>query len=188
MTAGQDQVNTETASTRREGRDHRGKFARTINTAERDAEAARMRARGHTYRQIAIHLGVDVAAAHEMVKRVLAETVAEAADDVRQIELERLDAVLITLDELRETVLGVLRRKHYAFSNGRLMYLGEEPLEDDDVALRAAAQLAGIEDRRVKVSESRRKLLGLDIPVKQEIDLSGGVEYRIVGVSTEDLT
>lgn len=175
-------------STALAGRDGGGKFARTIDTAERDAEAARLKARGFTYRQIAAAIGVDVSTAHDMVKRILRETVQEPADELRLIQCERYEAQLLRLEAMERTVHEVLARKHYAFSNGRLMMLpgvdGEpgEILEDDDVVLRAVAQLASLEDRRMRVAAQLSELMGLKIPVKQEIQLDAGVEYRIIGV------
>lgn len=168
--------------TNRTGRDGHGRYTRTIDTAGRDAKAARLRADGWEYRDIGRELGFSASNAYEAVQRVLKETVVPPAEDLRREEVERLNRTLRNLTEMRDTVLGVLARKHYAISNGKLMYLGSNVLEDDDVVLRAVAQLGAIEDRRTKVGESRRKLLGLDIPVKQEIEIGGGVEYRIVGV------
>lgn len=171
------------------GRDGNGRYARTIDTVQRDAEAAGLKSKGYTYRQIAGMMNIDTSTAHLMVKRALHDVIAEPAEELRAIEVDRLDAILVRLDEMRETVLAVLGRKHYAISNGRLMYMpgkdgaDDDPLEDDDVTLRAVAQLTAIEDRRIKVQERRAKLLGLDIPVKQEVELNAGVEYRIIGVN-----
>lgn len=185
---GQDQENAVAVRTGADlsGRDGNGRYTRTIDVAQRDAEAARLRARGYSYRKIAAELGIEVSNAYEMVRRALREVVAEAAEDARQMELERYDAILERLEGLEETVKAVLSRKHYVFSNGRLMYLNPddpEPLEDDDVVLRAVVQLRGLEDQRLKVSVARAELLGLKIPVKQEIELNAGVEYRIIGVN-----
>lgn len=187
MTTGELQVNDTTTSTALAGRDHRGKYARTIETAERDAEAARMKARGFTYRQIAAHFGVDVAAAHKMVRRVLMETVAEPAEEVRAGEVARYDESLRNLAGLRETVLALLERRHYTVSNGKVVCLDDEPLEDDGFVLQVVDRLNAIESQRIAVSARRAKLLGLDVPVKQEIAVDLGVEYRIVGVDVGQL-
>ena len=51
-------------------RDGNGDFRRTIDTVHRDAEAARLHARGHTYDQIATELGyVDRAHAWKAVRQ-----------------------------------------------------------------------------------------------------------------------
>lgn len=165
-------------------RDGQGRYTRSIETAERDAEAARLRSRGFTYRQIAAALGVEVGPAYEMVKRAIHDVIAEPAEDARRMEVERLDGILQRLEVQEDLVRKVLARKHYVFSNGRLLYKDgeEEPLEDDDVVLRAVAQLGAIEDRRLRVTMSRAELLGLKIPVKQEVEVTG-VEYRIIGIN-----
>ena len=144
---------------------------RSIQTAERDAEAARLRSRSMSYRQIAAALGIDVAAAHAAVQRALHDTLAEPAGDVRALELEKLDRA-------ERAVLAVLERRHLTVSHGKVISVGGEPLEDDAPVLAAA-------DRLVRISESRRKLLGLDSPVK--VNLSGGVKYEVVGVDAADL-
>ncbi len=169
MSAGDDQPNTIAGQTR----DGQGRFDRDLETAERDAEAARLRKRSWTYQQIADHLGINRSSAYQAVQRVLKETVQEPAEDLRTLELERLD-------DMAQAVLKVLEKHHVTVSNGRIVFLGDEPLIDDAPVLAAV-------DRLLKIQERRAKLLGLDIPVKQEIDVSGGVEYRIVGVSAEDL-
>jgi predicted transcriptional regulator len=168
MTAGQDQPKTMTGGTR--GR--QGRFERDINTAERDAEAARLRTRSWTYRQIAAELGISQTAAYEAVKRVLLETVQEPAEDLRKLEIDRLD-------EMAQVVTGVLEKHHVTVSNGKVVFLEGEPLTDNAPILAAV-------DRLLKIQERRARLLGLDIAVKQEIELSG-VEYRVVGVMPEAL-
>lgn len=145
-----------------------GRFERNLETATRDADAARLRARGRTYRQIATEL--DMAGpgkAYEAVRRVLAETTQEAADDLRLIELERLD-------QMYQAALKVLETEHYAVSHGRVIYLedGGPPLTDDGPALQAM-------DRLLKIQERRAKLLGLDAPTKANVTVSDSMTEEI---------
>lgn len=147
-------------------RDGRGAFTRDPATVARDAEAARLRSRGLTYRQIAAELNIDVSNAHAAVKRVLAETVEEVGSEVRQLELERLDT-------MQQAVMDVLERQHVTVSQGRVVSLDGSPILDDGPILAAI-------DRLLKISESRRKLLGLD--AAQKLDVTGGLTYEIVGV------
>lgn len=155
-------------------RDGDGKWVRSIETAERDAEAARLRARGMSYRQIGAELGMHHSSVADAVQRALRDTVAEPAEDVRRLELDRLD-------HMYQQVLAVLERKHITVSNGKVIQVPDPetgeiaPLEDDAPVLQAV-------DRLLRISESRRKLLGLDIPVKQQVEVDGGVRYEIVGV------
>lgn len=145
-----------------------GRFTRNPDTAARDAEAARLRSRGLTYRQIADELGMaGPGKAHEAVKRVLTETVGEAAEDLRMVELERLD-------QMYQAALKVLETEHYAVSHGKVIYLeeGGPPLTDDGPVLQAI-------DRLLKVQERRAKLLGLDAPAKTNVTVSDAITSEI---------
>lgn len=166
----------------------KGRYVKTLEGAEKDAAAARLRSEGYGYPEIGVQLGMTKASAYEAVQRALQAVVQEPAEAARTVEVDRLDQTLLNLGEMRDIVLSLLERKHYTVSNGRLVFLGDEPLEDDGFVLSAVDRLNNIETQRIKVQDRRARLLGLDIPVKQEIDLSGGVEYRIIGVSTEALT
>lgn len=153
-----------------------GRYIRELATAERDAEAARLRSRGMSYRAIATDLGVEVAAAHAAVQRALAAVVAEPAADVRALELDRLDAMYAA-------VLGVLERKHITVNNGKVIQLPDEdgkltPLEDDAPILQAV-------DRLLKIQARRAALLGLDAPVKAETGVT--LNYVIQGVDLGQL-
>jgi hypothetical protein len=148
-----------------------GTFLRTAQQAERDAEACRLRSRGMSYRAVATAMGIDVATAHAMVQRALADTVREAGEAVVTMELAKLD-------DYQAAVMRVLEARHYTVSNGRLIYLGDSPvpLEDDGPVLAAV-------DRLVRISESRRKLIGAD--AAQKIDTTATVKYTYEGVDTE---
>jgi DNA-binding Lrp family transcriptional regulator len=148
-----------------------GGFVRTIETAERDAEAARLRSRSMSYRAIAKQLGVSVSTAHAMVDRALAEVVREAGEAVVALELEKLDR-----DEA--AVLAVMEATHYTVSNGKLIMIDGKPLLDDAPVLAAAAM-------RVRISESRRKLVGAD--AAQKIDTTAAVKYTYEGVNVSDV-
>jgi hypothetical protein len=148
-----------------------GKFVADPAVAERDRRAAELRGKGWSYRKIAAELKIDVHTAHDAVERALRAIRAEGAAEVRQLELERLD-------RMYEAVLGVLEREHVTVSNGKVIYVGEEPLKDDDPVLRAV-------DRLLKIQERRARLLGLD--AEQKVNMSGGLTVEIVGVNEEDL-
>jgi hypothetical protein len=146
----------------------KGRFERNPDTAIRDAEAARLRVRGLTYRQIADDLGfAGPGKAYEAVKRVLADTVAEAADDLRAVELERLD-------RMYQAALKVMEADHFAVSHGKVIYLDgdSKPLADSGPALAAM-------DRLLKIQERRAKLLGLDAPTKANVTVSDAITSEI---------
>lgn len=143
-----------------------GKYSKDPETAARDAEACRLRARALSYAEIAKQLGyVDEGHAYQAVKRALLATVAEPAEEVRKHELQRLD-------NLYKLALQIAERAHVVVSQGRVVYLGDSPLEDDGPALQAV-------DRLLKIQERRARLLGLDAPVKHEVRNVDAVDAEI---------
>ena len=169
-----------------QGRDYRGRFIRGIETAQRDAEAARLRSKGWSYRRIAAHFGIDHHSAYNAVHRALRDTLQEPAEELRTLELQRLDEELERLEELETAARKVLARQHLTVApSGQVVYHGSEPLVDDGPALAAIDRLLKIDEQRRKNSESRRKLLGLDKPAK--LEHSGSLRYELVGVDPQDL-
>ncbi|MEU1372995.1 sigma factor-like helix-turn-helix DNA-binding protein [Streptomyces triculaminicus] len=174
---------SETTSTQARGGN--GKWIYTPDAARRDARAAELRGKGWPYRRIAEELGVDVHTAHQAVQRALKAIVQEPAENLRTLELERLDTELDRLNNLEEAVKKVLEKHHVTVSQGKVVYLNDQPLPDDGPVLQAVDRLLKIDEQRRKNGESRRKLLGLDAATKTEV--SGGVRYEIVCVDPEDL-
>lgn len=148
-----------------------GKWLYTPESARRDAKAAELRARGWSYRRIADEMSVDVHTAHTAVQRALRAIVQEPAEEVRTLELERLDLLYVAAVE-------VLERRHVTVSQGRIVYEGDQPLADDVPVLQAI-------DRLLRIQERRAKLLGLDAATKTQV--SAGVRYEIVGIDLEQL-
>lgn len=133
-----------------------GRYERTLESAERDAHACRLRAQGRSFQQIANELGIhSKSAARSMVQRALVATVQEAGDELRVLELERLNLLLDTAWRVMETV-------HYAHSQGRVVKLDDVPLVDSAPVLAAM-------DRILKIMERRAKLVGLDAPVRHTV-------------------
>jgi hypothetical protein len=143
-----------------------GRFERSVPGAERVAEALSMRARSMTYQQIGSALGVSRQSAWELVNRAMAETITEPAEIARRIELDKLDA-------LERRVHESLERRHFVISSGKIVSHDGEPLTDDRFLLTAV-------DRLLRISESRRELLGLDAPrpVAEAVEF----RYEVVGV------
>jgi hypothetical protein len=142
------------------GRDNNGRFMRTLEGAERDAEACRLKSRGRTYQQISDELGYgSKQAAHRAVKKALASIPSLNAEELRRIQLEQLDY-------MTDRVLAVMERDHLVVSQGGKIVMGLDgkPLIDDAPVLRASYQLGLIQQRRAK-------LQGLDAPIKHEVTL-----------------
>ena len=152
------------------GESHR--FARTLETAERDGEIARLRSTGMSFADIGAQFGISRQAAHQGFKRALAETVREASEDVRVTELARLD-------RLYQEALAVLAARHLVVQNGRVVRDADgEPLVDPKPRL-------GAIDRALKVQERRAKLLGLDAPTKNDVRVTDSLDSRIEQLAAE---
>ena len=76
--------------------DDMGAQERRVQTYERDRQALELRKAGVSYDEIARRLGWRArGGAHHAVKRALVRTMQEPADDIRKLEAERLDALLL---------------------------------------------------------------------------------------------
>jgi hypothetical protein len=144
-------------------------------TAERDANAGRLRTRGLSYDQIAKALGFrDRSGARRAVQRALATTMREPADELCTLELERLD-------DLTRHLQRVLTTRHYAATaSGEVArHLDtSQPLADDGPAIAVARELR-------QVSESRRRLLGLDQPQRHEVRNIDAIDARLLELADQ---
>lgn len=149
------------------------KAKRDVADVERDARAVDLRRTNLSYRQIAGQLDVSVSTAHSMVQRGLADTVAESNEEVRRLELERLD-------HLARASLNVLNRRHIIVSHGAVVMdpATRQPLVDDAPTLQAT-------DRLLKIMDRRAKLLGLDAPTKVEMITTSLVDSEIERLEKE---
>lgn len=174
----------------RPDRGPRGRFVSSEQTADKWAEALRLRARGLSYAEIARAIGyADHANARRAVEQALAATIREPAEEVRLIELQKLDT-------WERAALGVLERRHLTVSHGQVVRLGcgcpvqaagkgltcgheqGEPLLDDAPVLTAI-------DRLLKIQERRAKLLGLDAPKRLEVITLDAVDAEIARLTAE---
>ena len=147
---------------------------RTLAGREKDYRALQLRHQGLSYEHIARELGwSSVSSSRQAIQRALADSVFEAADEVRQIESARLD-------DLMRVLLRIVMTKHYHVSTtGAIAYhpITGEPLVDDGPVMQA---VAGI----LRISERRAKLLGLDAPAKHIITLDQ-LDQEIRALETE---
>jgi hypothetical protein len=121
---------------------------RRIAVAQRRAQALKLRLTGARYDDIAAQLGYSTrAAAIQDVQRALVASVHEPAEELRALEVQRLDM-------LWQTALRVLTRQHVTVSNGKVVHLDGTPVKDDGPILAAI-------DRLLRIQERRAKLLGL---------------------------
>lgn len=135
-------------------RGHRGRFIRTLSQAETDAEAARLRSEGKSYRRIADLMGCSVRTAHDRVQRALAAVPADDVATVRAVWGERLEQAFVEAAR-------ILATDHVTVSHGRIIRGDDgEPLIDDGPKIQAIGKI-------VQVAESARRLWGADVPVEQ---------------------
>lgn len=88
--------------------------SRKAIAADREKRALALRLAGATYEQIASELHISLGAAHKAVQSVLDRTrqqCSEQADELRQLEVARLDRMLLLLEsQIRTGHLGAIDR------------------------------------------------------------------------------
>lgn len=125
-------------------------------------EAVRMRTReAKSYRQIARVMGVTPSIVYNMLKHGLGQNAVESPEELRKMELEKFDS-------MEQAVLDVL-------------WVDQAASEESATA--RGRVLAAI-NSLVKISESRRKLLGLDAPTIVE---TKPIEVKLNGIDVNDL-
>lgn len=158
-----------------------GKFVSTPESAERDARAARLRGKGWSYDRIGKEMGyADGSGAYRAVQRALRAIQQEAADEVRQIELARLDA-------LWEKTAEIFGKDSLLVQQGRVVRVpvdldeGASPVVDEELKLKAL-------DRLLRIQERRARLLGLDAPQRHSIDAAqlGDEIKELLGLATQE--
>jgi len=138
-----------------------GRYVVRTETAERDAKACRLRTLGMSYDQIAAELGFrDRSGARRAVQRALTAVVREDAAELVALEAERLD-------DLTRTLYKVVMTRHYAVTSSGS--LARNP-DTGDLVLDDGPVIAAARELR-QVSESRRRLLGLDAPARHRVDV-----------------
>jgi transposase-like protein len=146
----------------------------TMSSLERDARAVQMHAMRYSYTEIANALGYgNRSNAHRAVRRAHERILKPPVMTRVATEVAELDAIVLNL-------IGIIHKRHVAVSSGKVVTDDEgRVLEDDGPILAALAQWR-------QVSESRRKLLGLDAAVKLDVNLDGSeVDAAIRGLVAE---
>jgi hypothetical protein len=141
-------------------RNGRGRYVRTVEQAEKDAEIARY-LMGRTYRETADHFGLAASTVHEANQRAIDAAIQPAGDEVLANEL-------IKLDVAEYAILRVLRAHHVTVSDGRIVRDDNEAVTDDKPVLDAVRAW-------VPILTHRAKLRGLFAPERFEVtDPNGG--------------
>lgn len=143
-----------------------GQFMRTLDGAERDAQCARLRQRGMTWRQVGEEVGLHESSARQAAGRAMKAAVQEAGDELRQLELARLDS-------LWGRMADILEKDHVTVSQGRVVRDAEgNTIPDFNPKMQAA-------DRMLRIMDRRAKLMGLDAAVRADLRVSNGVDRSI---------
>jgi hypothetical protein len=128
---------------------------------------------------------VPASTVRDLIREETGRRVDPKVDEYRTLELARLEAALERLHNMEESVRTVMARKHITVNNGRVIKTinpdsgEEEPVEDDTFILQAVDRLNRIEESRRRTSESIRRLLGLDMPVKVDATVTETTQVDI---------
>lgn len=175
-------VDTDSRGHAEAGRNGAGQFARTLEGAEKDAEAARLQARGLSLRQIARELGyADQSGAHKAIARALAAVPVQGVDELRRVQCDQLDY-------LTQKALAVLEGTYFAVSqSGKVVTrtVTSEDGEEREEALYDSAPLLHAIDRIIRIAERRAKLMGLDAPTRHEVTTLDYLDAQIRDASAE---
>lgn len=138
--------------------------------AEEQRLCYELRLRGLSIRQIADETGMSPATVHRRIECEIRETVQPLAEEVRAMELDRLD-------RLQQVALAVMGADHPLVSEGRVVRVEQE--DGTKVALQDHGPVLAAMDRFLKIQDRRAKLLGLDAAVK--------VDATVTETTQEDL-
>lgn len=129
----------------------------------RDTLALEMRRDHIGYREIATSMGyAGPSGAYAAVQRALTDIQAEAGNEVRAVELERLD-------RLAQCAQAILDREHFAYSTGSGKVITDP--ETGEKYIDEAPALAAM-DRLLKIMDRRAKYLGLDAPTRANVEVT----------------
>ena len=137
-------------------RSGKGTFLRTPEQIALDHRAAELRSQSKTFREIGEVMGVPLNTAYNMVQRALQDIPREATQELVSLEIAKIDF-------LERKAIEILEKRHvFVSQGGKVVYDGDEKLEDDGPTLQAINTLA-------KLGERRAKLLGLNAPTRTEL-------------------
>ena len=138
-------------------KDGNGRFCRSLEQLEEDKEAARLYGRVCSYSEVARLQKCNVSTAYRRVHRAFAVAPDDSIDTARRVALARLSAQAVIAQHIAES-------EFVAHSNGRVVYLSDEPLVD------VSANLAAL-DRLLRIEDQRARLLGLHAPTAARIEV-----------------
>lgn len=127
--------------------------ARSVEAAKRRATALELRSKGYDFRRIARETGVSLKQAYDDVWRAIDELPKGDVEKARREALERLDHLQSTLSQ-------------------RMAELDEVQIEEDGTETWFIGEIEKTAAAILRVEERRARLLGLDAPIKAEVQHS----------------
>jgi hypothetical protein len=134
--------------------------------AQEQIQAYEYALRGYSLREIGERMGCSHEKARHLIALEADERVIPLQDQYRRMQLDRLN-------QARIAVMKVLERKHYHISDGQIVREKNPDSEDDEAGepyLDDGPVLQAV-DRLVKIEDRIAKLLGLNLPVPQQIEV-----------------
>jgi hypothetical protein len=146
-----------------------------LDQAERRNKAIEMRRVGIPWEKIADEVGYSSpAAAAADIYKVLSDRTREMGDAVaglRSIEADKLDA-------MERVVIQIMRKPHILAQQGRVVIDPTTGMPAED-----PGPLFQCIDRLLRIAERRAKLLGIDTPVKAQVEIKAtGIDAEIAGL------
>lgn len=139
----------------------------TPEAARLDAQIIALKDEGKSFREIATETNHALSYVYRCYQRGKRRIVAPAIEEYRANQLAEIEAERALLEEIAHAV-------HPLVSNGRKF----DDLVDDGPVLAAL-------DRLKRLRDQEQDLLGLKMPVRTEVDLTGGLRYEVVGVPVD---
>lgn len=153
-----------------------GRFIETIESRERDANAAMLRAQRRTFQQIADELGyASKGEAHNAVRRALARAGRDTTEEARALMLDHLDVLIAEFWQ-------IARRRHVVVQQGKVVREntpdGPLTLTDDGPTMEALREIAKLEAQRAKI-------LGVNAPTRTDVFNFDGMTAAIEQLERE---
>jgi hypothetical protein len=123
--------------------------ANKATVADQQVQCYELRLKGHSIRAIAAMVGLSKSCVDERIKAEIESRVIPLADEVRKMQLDRLDAMYETAQSIIDNTA------------------------DPELKLKAL-------DRQSRAMERWAKLMGIDIPVSQEVVVREGYSEQEV--------
>lgn len=175
-----------------------------INAREKREKAVKMKLDGYSLSQIARAVGyASTGAASAAITEYLKSSPPEDLQEARAIERLRLESMRLGLVAFQEELLKILHKGHVVIQHGKVVgrFAGwktdpDDPqivlrdaddkpiptwdeIEDDDPSIRVLAELRQNMIAQKNISESLRRLDGLDKPVVIRIEDEDGLDEEI---------